>query len=369
ASAVPVRVGFVGELTFVGGVAGNSTPPGYSFDDASIGDPIIGWFEFDNDLNQWATIDFNTPGAISGATEQSNSLPASFFLQLPLSGKTIFPADTPNQLRARYFARDVPAEQFSLDVDHGPLPSTGGILRSFDFRVLLQSGLPDALDSYLPSTVNLNQFGARSLTFTTQGSSGFSIVEDFSFAAPISAPPDVTDPTGSLFEGYGTFEAEDPNGGPAGWEVSGPGTAERVPLGGGGGKALRLTTGSPITLSQLLSTPFEAFELTFLYEFLTTTGDLSVLLGGELIASIDAPAAPGGGLTPFVVLVDNPALLGQTGLELAFLFDGLTGSQILLDDIAAAVVVVPLPAALPMFMTAALAGLAGFRRARRPAAA
>ena len=72
--------------------------------------------------------------------------------------------------------------------------------------------------------------------------------------------------------------------------------------------------------------------LQFDYQYGTTTGDLTVSLGGVTLGVIPAPSGLDTNFQTFIVQVDDPALLGQT-LTLQFLLDGVLGSTVYLDNI------------------------------------
>ncbi len=128
----------------------------------------------------------------------------------------------------------------------------------------------------------------------------------------------------------GNFEASLTTG----WSVSGPGTAATVDQ-GGGQYAACLTAGSPVTLSQDVATPVAVFELAFDYEFLGADPacTLTVELDSVLLDTLTAPPALVGDWTRHTILVDDPALIGLDAAELAFTYDGPTGTQILLDNV------------------------------------
>ena len=98
----------------------------------------------------------------------------------------------------------------------------------------------------------------------------------------------------------------------------------------------QLTTHSPVDLSQAIATPGDAFDLTFDYQFLTTTGGLDVTLNSVPIASVPAPATLSGTSSTFRVTVNDPSLLGQQNAVLDFHFDGITNSQVDLTNITTA---------------------------------
>ena len=139
-----------------------------------------------------------------------------------------------------------------------------------------------------------------------------------------------------------------------GWTVQGAGSASLAAL-GTDEYAAELTTGSPVSISQRVDTPEAPFTLDFLIDFQTPTGTLDVTLDGQLLASLTAADDTEAGFTPITLSVDAPALLGLTDVELVFMFDGDTGSVVLLDEIA----LVPEPGTLfPMI----LAGVILIRR-------
>jgi hypothetical protein len=153
--------------------------------------------------------------------------------------------------------------------------------------------------------------------------------------------------------------------------------------------AAELTTGSPTTLSQNVSTPSTLFTLTFDYLFETTTGVLDVTINGQLIGSLSAPGTLAGVFQQASFVVSDFLLSGLPNALLEFTLDGPTGSKLLLDNIAGLALIngdfqtgnltgwqstfsgngsvgvatlapnaVPIPAALPLF--AAGLGAMGF---------
>ena len=93
----------------------------------------------------------------------------------------------------------------------------------------------------------------------------------------------------------------------------------------------RLTTGSPVSISQEVATGSDPSYVTFNYRFETTTGVLTIRLGDEVLGALDAPASVNDDFLSASFLVDG-GLLGQT-LPLTLELDGPTGSRILLDSI------------------------------------
>ena len=76
----------------------------------------------------------------------------------------------------------------------------------------------------------------------------------------------------------------------AGWSAIGDGVAEAVQHTLGDWWA-RLTTHSPVDLSQAITTATAAIRRTFDYQFQTTTGTLDVLLNSVPIATLPAPSS------------------------------------------------------------------------------
>ena len=116
-----------------------------------------------------------------------------------------------------------------------------------------------------------------------------------------------------------------------GFQVSGPGTANVIDY--GGNSVLQMTTGSPVVLSQMVNTP-ENFTFSFDYLFQTVTGNLDVLLNGVTLDSIAAPSTLVNGFSTHTITVTDPSLFNLTNVELAFLFDGPSGSQVLIDNLS-----------------------------------
>ena len=164
----------------------------------------------------------------------------------------------------------------------------------------------------------------------------------------------------------GNFDGPDPLDG---WQVGGEGTAEPATQpGGSGNQAALLTTGSPVTLSQMLTLPDEPFELQFDYSFLTETGTLDVMLGSIKLAELVSNWAEGAfaDFERFRIRVDDPALLGLADPALlALAFDGPTDSQVLIDNVSVrritAATAIPEPATLLMMTMMAACTIA-----RRP---
>jgi hypothetical protein len=96
----------------------------------------------------------------------------------------------------------------------------------------------------------------------------------------------------------------------------------------------RFTTGSPVSLSQTVAgaLPGADFNLTFTTLFETTTGVLQVFLDSILLGTINAPAVPDSAFVAQSLGIAVGSFAGSSHL-LSFLFDGPTGSRLLLDDV------------------------------------
>jgi probable HAF family extracellular repeat protein len=146
------------------------------------------------------------------------------------------------------------------------------------------------------------------------------------------------------------------------WNVSGAGSAQTVEYGGAGQYVARLTAGSPVTISQSVTTPPGPFELAFDYQFLSTDPlcEMTVSLAGVEIGSLTAPPVLAGGMTTESWMITDQALRGLDAASLSFTYDGPSGSQGYLDNIT--ITQTPEPATLALL---AVGGLALIRR-RKP---
>ncbi len=147
------------------------------------------------------------------------------------------------------------------------------------------------------------------------------------------------------------------------WQASGPGTADMFEV-EPGDYAVRLSAGSPITITQDVSTPDAIFELSDDYEFLSTDplAELVVMLDGVMIDTLVAPDMLVGDSTTRTIAIDDPAsgLIGLDDVLLSLTYDGPTGTQMLIDNIAITQIV-PEPTTM---MLLALGSLAMLRRRR-----
>ncbi len=159
--------------------------------------------------------------------------------------------------------------------------------------------------------------------------------------------------------------------------------------------AAKLTTGSPASISQNVSTGADDFNLSFDYRFESTSGFLDVVLNGVSLGMIAAPGTIDGAFSTANFFVDSSIFGNLTDVTLAFILDGPSGSSILLDNIlfpglingnfetgnlngwtgqstgagsvgVADLSTVPLPAAFPLLGGAlSLLGFFGWRRRRQ----
>ncbi|MCA9466830.1 MAG: hypothetical protein KC643_15500 [Nitrospira sp.] len=97
---------------------------------------------------------------------------------------------------------------------------------------------------------------------------------------------------------------------------------------------VKMSVGSPVTLHTAVDLPSSPFTLSFDYAFLTDTGQLEVIVGDQSVSTVSGAPELTNKIKMASVLIDNPALLGKTGVKLAFTFDGPTGSQLLVDHIS-----------------------------------
>ena len=111
-----------------------------------------------------------------------------------------------------------------------------------------------------------------------------------------------------------------------GWNVQ-----QALPL----GQAAQLITGSPVSLTQTVDVPLDPFNLVFDYMFTTPTGVLTVLLDGIPIGtSFLASTILESEFFQAIFEIEDPVLLGLTGVPLTFGLDGPSGSTVLIDNIS-----------------------------------
>lgn len=134
------------------------------------------------------------------------------------------------------------------------------------------------------------------------------------------------------------------------WETGGDGSADVVNQPpDSANQVIHMTTSSPVTLEQLVDLPDEPFRIEFDYAFLTTEGDLTVMLGSQVVGTVsstleDDPDFGGeAGFGTFAeferfrLSIDDPTLLelgNETPLTLAL--DGPGDSQVIVDNVVLA---------------------------------
>ena len=124
------------------------------------------------------------------------------------------------------------------------------------------------------------------------------------------------------------------------WNTSGPGAADPVTdQVGEGNTAVGLTTGSPITLSQLVDTPSGRYRIQFDWAYRTATGSLEVKVGEQVVATLPSPLEQdlrdGGPLqfARFAIDVEDESLQGLSEVPFQLHLTGENGSQLLLDNV------------------------------------
>lgn len=143
------------------------------------------------------------------------------------------------------------------------------------------------------------------------------------------------------------------------WESGGPDTVELIEI--NGNAVTKFTAGSPAVLSQkVITDPMDL--LSFDYKFEQAEGQFDVLLGNDLIASLQESELFSDDWSSFSVTLEDPGLWGRQD-ELSFVFDGQTGSQFFLDNVRLGVTAIPEPSALLLLGIATAA--VGLRRGRR----
>jgi len=255
---------------------------------------------------------------------------------------------------------------FWIDNQWDTRPGGGNLQGSVGFQAN-DSSATAFTSTALPAAVDLVDFDARILFLNDRRFSGFVTTESMHIEADLRSPALIA-PIGlesSAFQAFGGFEATSSTGGIVGWQTSATGTVNIVDVGAGNSVA-SLTTGSPVSIAQSITTPDSAFEILFDHQFLTTSGTLDVLINDMLLGSISAPATLSGGLEMDSLLVTDPVFRNLAGAELKFLLTDASFAQLYLDGIQAqSVTAVPLPAPV-WLLGSALFGLV-FARRRKPA--
>lgn len=154
----------------------------------------------------------------------------------------------------------------------------------------------------------------------------------------------------------GDFSGSKEGGRPRGWNVTTPVTSGRIVTvsrprpGNENNVAVQLYAGSMVELSQNVSTLFDPFYISFDAWAQDDTGTLSLLLDGNLLQSWNYSELGLDDFMSFSVLVDNPNLLGQIDMKLAFQWDATTNYSVILDDIR--MTAVPEPSTLFVLLVA-----------------
>ncbi len=120
------------------------------------------------------------------------------------------------------------------------------------------------------------------------------------------------------------------------WSKSGSGPVQLIELGPDGEETVvQLETASPVGIVQNIDTFSSPFAIELDYQFLDTSGGLDVVLGGQTVLSLPAPATLETQMQRITVVVSDPALFGQVDVPLELVFDGPTaGLQLQLDNLA-----------------------------------
>lgn len=178
----------------------------------------------------------------------------------------------------------------------------------------------------------------RNHTYTSNYDSGVSFVSRNS----------VTWNGGRGKEPYLAFEVWNPNFEIAGssfadglgpWSPAGPGVVEVIiDPDDAMNRFAQMTAGSPISISQTIDTPEDPFYIMVGYEFKTMDGFLDVSLTHRdgtktLIGHLDAPDVLDPGMKSKAFRVTDPTLLAADNVTLDLTFDGVTGSQIWIDEV------------------------------------
>jgi PKD domain len=139
-----------------------------------------------------------------------------------------------------------------------------------------------------------------------------------------------------------------------GWTCIGPGTCTIVNTASGLPAAELTTDGTPTTISQLIDTPRSTFAIDFDYQFTTTAGSLEVVLidGGveTVVGSLNPPSPVQPVFSHAHIVVNDPALLGRTGVELVFRLQPGSVSGVEIANVRIPVTLLPLPTATASYV-------------------
>ena len=153
----------------------------------------------------------------------------------------------------------------------------------------------------------------------------------------------------------GSFETGDLKG----FKTVGSGMAEVVET-PGDPPFLQLTAGSPIDVTQNVSTLDEAFFFSFDAMTEADSGILSLLVNGDVLTTWDYTELTGSEFSRYSFLINDPNYLGLTDVELGLRWDANTGQSVSLDNWRMSAV--PEPGSL---LILSIAGLALSARRRR----
>lgn len=135
------------------------------------------------------------------------------------------------------------------------------------------------------------------------------------------------------------------------WSSEGSGSAQLITdPNDAANQIAELTAGSPVSISQVLDTPADPFYVRVSHEFKSVDGTLTVSLtqrdGTEtVIGSMTAPGVLEPGLKSEWLEVNTPSLLAADHVTLELSFDGASGSQVWIDEVAFTLEGAPSPGA------------------------
>lgn len=200
-----------------------------------------------------------------------------------------------------------------------------------DFEALYLQGFP--------SEVGLRILGGSTLvlngveTYVSNGAGGFFSARDMVPDGQIFTAFDggfisLTGPAGQIINADASTDDT------RGWSKQGPGNIEVVTKLGMVGGVFALTAGSPVEMTQHVSTLDQPFTIEFQARSLNSSGVLSLLLDGNVLQSWDHTELAGEELIQLSVPVNDPNLLGAIDVPFGFRWDGDTGHQVWVDNIS-----------------------------------